>query len=415
LHNEEPDSSEFLLRWGEVNMTKSGLVKPIVLLLCIVGVYSPPAVLADDMESLPIGFLGMVPLEAICRYPAIRAEIRMTEEQRIRANQLLSEYAAKWRETATQARNMPAEEATPYKQKEMDQYRAGIPHELKGLLEADQHARLQEVTLQMQIRHLGLRFLNARPIKEVLGLSSAEAESWRLVLEREEQRRKELDEALFTERAEAILSILTREQRDKFDLFYGEPYSKRWSHLPSFTYDTTLKMLEWGPSLDLIRFSDNRGELEVIDEQYERITVLLTNYYRQFQSLRREFNRSRRDELRKVEIRKAIVTLQEESEQQLRQILLPHQFRRLEQIIYQARVHEQVVEPLLSPLMADALTLTDLQREKIRTTILEKNDAARTKKDELWREVLSTAIESLTPEQQAKYFRLVGRPFEPMP
>lgn len=106
--------------------------------------------------------------------------------------------------------------------------------------------------------------------------------------------------------------------------------------------------------------------------------------------------------------------MQQEAVQQIeQQILLPHQMKRLRQLIFQVRLAQYAPSPLRSPLVAETIGLTAAQQAKLFKTMEEQRAKTQMKKDALWKEVLATCVESLTPEQRARYHRLVGKPFEP--
>jgi len=65
--------------------------------------------------------------------------------------------------------------------------------------------------------------------------------------------------------------------------------------------------------------------------------------------------------------------------------------------------------------MAEALQLTATQKRIIAQQLIEERKKARIEETKLSDDVLRTCIKALTPDQQAAYYRLVGKPFDVYP
>jgi hypothetical protein len=99
---------------------------------------------------------------------------------------------------------------------------------------------------------------------------------------------------------------------------------------------------------------------------------------------------------------------QKETEEELNNILLPQQRDRLKQITFQMQNRGSVT----GRGVAEALGLTEEQREKLQAKDRELQTEINKKIAELRAEGREQLLKELTPEQQAKYKELVGDQFE---
>jgi Spy/CpxP family protein refolding chaperone len=107
------------------------------------------------------------------------------------------------------------------------------------------------------------------------------------------------------------------------------------------------------------------------------------------------------------EIRKKAESLGADMEKDLGKVLLPHQMERLKQIDLQSKVRQNGAGDI-----AQALNLTDAEREKLEARIAEVQEEMRTKIRELQAEARDKMLDVLTPEQQAQLKKMMGDQFE---
>ena len=95
----------------------------------------------------------------------------------------------------------------------------------------------------------------------------------------------------------------------------------------------------------------------------------------------------------------------------LDEILLPHQQKRLKQLLFQVVSQRQGGEPLRTPVVARAIGLSQREHKALIDQLNIEAKRAAKKRVDVWEDVFRTCIEALTEEQQATYYRLVGKRF----
>lgn len=159
-------------------------------------------------------------------------------------------------------------------------------------------------------------------------------------------------------------------------------------------------------------------ELELSDAQVEKLTALrdkiaadLRGQFQgggNFRDLSDEERRARFDE-----IRKKAEEVRATAEKEMDAILLPHQRDRIRQISLQMSLRGGGAQGALSrPEIAEALSIDDAQKEKLR----EAAEAAQKELEEGTRKLREAArqkiLDVLTPDQKAKWEKMIGEPFE---
>jgi Spy/CpxP family protein refolding chaperone len=91
---------------------------------------------------------------------------------------------------------------------------------------------------------------------------------------------------------------------------------------------------------------------------------------------------------------------------------LPHQLERLKQIDLQSKIRQRGANALTSGDVAQALNLTDDQRDKLEKRAAEVQEELQTKIKELQADARKKMIDVLTPEQQAQLQKLMGDQFD---
>jgi Spy/CpxP family protein refolding chaperone len=186
----------------------------------------------------------------------------------------------------------------------------------------------------------------------------------------------------------------------------------------------------FGP-LELLRRQDVRKELELLDEQVQQLAGLEEKQRNaMFDSLRRFNDRiAKGDRMPRREPGDAGRPRDpgnagpppdprasfEQSNQALRnelsQILLPHQLKRLDQLQMQMRMRGGTMA-LFGREVAQELGITDDQREQLRPQVEGIERETQRKIAEIRRQAQQQVISLLSPDQQAKFRDLVGDPFE---
>lgn len=166
----------------------------------------------------------------------------------------------------------------------------------------------------------------------------------------------------------------------------------------------------FGGLLDLVRRTDVRKELELLDEQVQKLDKLEQGRgerMRQTFSGLEDVPREQRFEKMRELMRKE----QQQTEKDIGQILLPHQMKRLKQLEVQNRSRGGG-QALLSERTGEELGLTTEQKESLRKKAAELEEQIRKKLTEMRKQAQDEMLQLLTPAQRAKWKEMVGDPFE---
>jgi Spy/CpxP family protein refolding chaperone len=173
-----------------------------------------------------------------------------------------------------------------------------------------------------------------------------------------------------------------------------------------------------GGVLGLVTREEVQEELQLVDEQREKVETVVEDSRDQIrEEMRDMFSQMRdlsEDERRERfdEIRGRMDAMNAELEGKLKKVLLPHQFERLKQIDVQSRIQQRGASALSSGDLAEALDLTDEQREKLEQRAEEVRQELQEKIRKLQTEARDKMLDVLTTEQRAKLNELMGDTFE---
>lgn len=170
----------------------------------------------------------------------------------------------------------------------------------------------------------------------------------------------------------------------------------------------------------LVQRPEIQQELQIIDEQRDRVDDVVAGARERIGNEMRsmfadmgninELSEQER-QARFEEIRTKFEKLNKEFEGDLKKALLPHQFDRLKQIGVQQRVQTQGAGALTSGELAEALNLTDTQREKLEQRAAEVQQELQDKIAQLRLEAREKMLDVLTAEQRTKLNSLMGDSF----
>lgn len=177
-----------------------------------------------------------------------------------------------------------------------------------------------------------------------------------------------------------------------------------------------------GGGLDLLRDENVRKDLELVDEQVEKLTEIQGRMrevmgdffrnnapdFRNMRDLSEDERRAQFDSFR-TKVEEAVAPIQKEVDE----VLLPHQKERLKQIQNQARMRGQgTSQALTSGTLAEELGITDEQKEKLRAVEQEVQAELLKEIERLRTDAREKVLEVLTPEQREKYKTMMGSPIE---
>lgn len=173
-----------------------------------------------------------------------------------------------------------------------------------------------------------------------------------------------------------------------------------------------------GQSLYWLTTPQIRKELEIVPEQQERLAQLqkdsqtkLSEAYKKLADVPQEERQQKYIELTKE--------LGEESEKQVRDILLPMQIQRLKQILLQTKMQQMQwggANAFIVDELAEELEISDEQKAKFAEKEKELRAEIQKKTQEFYKklqeETRAELLDVLTEEQRAKLQRLTGPTFE---
>lgn len=174
-----------------------------------------------------------------------------------------------------------------------------------------------------------------------------------------------------------------------------------------------------GGSLRLLFDEDVRKELEVVDEQYEKLRDLARQsmeesrdqFREMFQGLRDLSEEERREKF--AEIRQKMEERTKALEEKVSKVLLPHQMDRLKQLELQSRMRRAgTAGALANNELAEKLGITEEQKERMRKAAEDAEKELQEKIAKAREEAREKILGVLTPDQQQKLKSLIGEQYE---
>jgi Spy/CpxP family protein refolding chaperone len=217
--------NEMKTKLGLMSMFFAGLVASFVVSASAQPPDGPRMGRFVERESAGFGGDGIMTL---LQDERIRQELDMVEDQNAELQTLRDELTQGMRELFDGMRDLSPEERRERFdeiREEMDQKRKDIEEKVNNMLLPHQQKRLQQLIFQSQSRRGGaLGFAANDNILEKLGVTEEQKNQLR---EKGEQVRKELDEKIAKLRKEAaddLLSVLSAEQRQKYQDLVGDSF-----------------------------------------------------------------------------------------------------------------------------------------------------------------------------------------------
>jgi Spy/CpxP family protein refolding chaperone len=150
----------------------------------------------------------------------------------------------------------------------------------------------------------------------------------------------------------------------------------------------------------LLGNEDVQKELDLVEDQLTQLAKLREDVRAMYESMR-----DLPQEERMTKGGEIMQAAQKKTQQQVAEILLPHQADRMKQLILQYQIQMRGGSGLTSPDVAEKLGISEAEREKLGAKARELEQFYRKKQ-------MEDLLKELTPEQQAKYKELAGKPFE---
>lgn len=169
-----------------------------------------------------------------------------------------------------------------------------------------------------------------------------------------------------------------------------------------------------GGNLGMLMRDDVRKELEIVDDQVEKLQALSSSMRDQMREMFSGFRDLSDDERRAKfqEVRGKMEQQREKLQGQINEILLPHQRDRLKQVALQMQMRYRGTSGVLSDRLAEELDITDEQKEQLRAKAEEVRKELDEKIQKARTEAREALFEVLTPDQRAKLKDLLGDEFQ---
>jgi Spy/CpxP family protein refolding chaperone len=171
-----------------------------------------------------------------------------------------------------------------------------------------------------------------------------------------------------------------------------------------------------GGKLALLQDADVRKELEIVPDQEAKLNKIREEFGAKareaFSGLRDLSDDQRREAFAKM--RDKFQEMQKEVEKKVDEVLLPNQQERLRQLTVQSRARRGGAgDALASEEVAKALGITEEQKKRLAEVSQQVQKDVQEKMQKIRAEAEQTILNVLTPEQQAKWKEMVGKPMPP--
>lgn len=164
----------------------------------------------------------------------------------------------------------------------------------------------------------------------------------------------------------------------------------------------------------LLRSTEVQDEIELVDEQKEELQSINADVRDQMRSLFEGMRDLSADERREKmqDMRGEMEEIRASVEGQIKDVLLPHQYDRLQQVNLQQNIRRRGFSGALRGDMAEKLGITEEQLEKMTTRAQELQVEMQEKIAQLRKDSQDELRQMLTPEQRSKLEEMVGTSFD---
>ena len=156
-------------------------------------------------------------------------------------------------------------------------------------------------------------------------------------------------------------------------------------------------------------------DLELVGDQLKKVQELQARFGKQMRDEIGDLSKGGLGPDRFKGIGEIMAKLREEQKRQMEKLLLPHQAERLRQVALQTHMQQTgTSNALASSEVAEALNITDKQKEELKTRAKEMNEQLAKDIAKLRQDAKDNLIkEVLTAEQQSELKKMIGAKYEP--
>ncbi|MEM6798165.1 MAG: hypothetical protein AAF589_01500 [Planctomycetota bacterium] len=173
----------------------------------------------------PFGVAGLLMSDQV------REEIELLDDQQAELDamrdEMREELGDRMRSLFGGIRDLPQEErraAMEDARSEMASIRDDIESRVKEVLMPHQFERLRQIEMQQEMQRGGTMSVTRGRVAEELGITDEQREQMQQKAQEEQQKLEEKIRELRAEARESILSVLTSDQRAKYDELVGKPF-----------------------------------------------------------------------------------------------------------------------------------------------------------------------------------------------
>lgn len=167
---------------------------------------------------------------------------------------------------------------------------------------------------------------------------------------------------------------------------------------------------------DIFSLANNLGvqkEIELVDDQMQQIRQINEDFSKKISEQVKELTSGGMNPEKGKDLSKLIKELNEQKKSAMESVLLPHQFDRLRQISLQQQMKYQgEASTLADEKIAEALGLTDEQKERLKTRAEEIKKEMEEKISRLKEKAKEDLLGELTRDQRKKLEEMTGAAFE---
>jgi len=164
--------------------------------------------------------------------------------------------------------------------------------------------------------------------------------------------------------------------------------------------------------MGMLRMPQFEKELELVDDQIEKVRELQQEMQKQTREIFRNAANASDGNVSQM-MQEAQKVIRERTEEKLAKVLLPHQLQRLNQLKLQMQLRSRGLHALAGDQLADALALTDEQKQQLMEKQREAQQKLQERIQQLREQMQQEVIEDvLKPGQLQKLEKLTGEKYE---
>lgn len=157
-------------------------------------------------------------------------------------------------------------------------------------------------------------------------------------------------------------------------------------------------------------------DLELVGDQLQQVRDLQSQFAAQIQDQIGNFSEGGFTPDRLKDLPELIKKIRANQQEQMKELLLPHQIQRLQQVALQTHLQQAgTAGALASEKLAEELGITDEQKERLKTRSEEINKKLQEDMEKLKEQAREDILKELTKDQRTKLEEMTGNKYKPQP